>query len=555
MEKKNLSIRFRREAIFKAAKTSTSGNFLTLIGIWFICPKSESFNQYFLIFASIVSLMTMVIIYLGITFSTDFDEKKQRKYECSYYGATLVLTSAMGIFLVFLAQNFGFLSIPHLGMWVFVMATVEALASYLFHIPRFFIYTFICLNFPLVLWMLNYGTKTSYTLSAIVVVYAPMLLVRISELTKLRNYTIDQTNKALEKENQLQTFLDLIPSNVSWLDSHLRYMGINKKLRDLLGAETDIIGKSLDEIGQDDPLTREIRSFAASDELSRNIEVQIEIDGEERWHLCTFSKFDFGHGDEIFLVTVDIQDEKMLSVEVQRQKIIGEQASRLANLGEMASGIAHEINNPLAISQGTASILKEKLEMDIFDKSDFLKKLTTIVDAHDRVIEVVRGMRSYSKFEISEKSSIVNIQDIIKSTLVLCTEKLKSESIKLNNLLENEDIEFKCRKQEISQVLLSFIHNSIDSIAENTEVEGRIDIYLERDNDNFKICVLDNGRGIDNTEKIFVPFYTTKGPDKAVGLGLSHSLRIANSYNGTIEVVSSDMTIFKLVLPNRLIQK
>lgn len=551
MERREYAQKFRRSAIFQAAKTNTPGNFLTLLGLWFVSPHDEMFVTVFTPFATFIGLLSVAIITLGAKFNSDSAEKTQAIFEKSYFYSTCLLTGSLGFFLVFQGWHFGFLSTAHLATWVFVMATLEACASYLFHIPKFFFITFLALLFPSFIWLLNIGTTTSYVISGIILVYCPIMLNRVNELTKLKNQTVDLLQLTQEREDQLQIFIDMLPSHILWIDSNFLFRGLNKKMEGLIGERKEILNKSLFDSNLNKVISSEIHSFFVSKQDQEMVELLISTSEGERWFMCSFSKYDFGSGNEVFVACVDIHEDKMIKEQVAKQRTLNEQAANLVNLGEMASGIAHEINNPIAIAQGTATILKHKIEKNEFDSDVILKKLDKMIESHERVTDVIKGMKSFSKSEVSEDRKNILLSDIIKSTLVLCSEKFKDHGIILDTSRVDTSVSYSCKKQDVSQVLLSFLNNSFDSVSKNSdELKKEIKIYTENSDSNLKICVSDTGGGIKDTKKIFVPFYSSKSPGKGVGLGLSLSQKIAHSYNGKIEAQSEDgVTTFKLALP------
>lgn len=553
MERKEYMTSFRREAIFKAAKNNTAGNFLTLIGIWVVTPVDEQFRSVFIPFALVYGLLSLLNIFLGIKYSSELDKKTQRIFEKTYYYSTGIITTALGLFLVYQGHKYGFLSTAHLSTWVFVFATIEACASYLFHAPRFFILIYIGMNLPSAIWLVSLGTPTSYIIAMILVCYGPMIMNRVNELTKLRNQNVSLLEKSKEREQELQKFIDIIPSKLLWIDNNSYISLMNEKMEKIIKRRDTFISR--DRLGSsNDELLNEIFNFLDGEEKEKTKELLVSSDNsgdQDRWHLCNFSKVDFGKGDEAFVVAIDIHEDKLLNESLEKQKKISDQASRLVNLGEMASGIAHEINNPIAIAQGTTTLLMNKIEEGKISNEQVKEKLKKIISSHERVIDVIKGMRSFSKKGTATEKTDVRIDDVLKSTLVLCSERFKDYGIKLAVEEMHKDYTYRCTKQDLSQIILSLLNNSFDSIEKKQrDSNNKINIKVEDSDKELTISVIDNGIGIKNPDKIFVPFYTTKSTGTGVGLGLSLSQKIANNYNGRIEASSTgEETVFTLILP------
>ena len=217
----------------------------------------------------------------------------------------------------------------------------------------------------------------------------------------------------------------------------------------------------------------------------------------------------------------------------------------------MASGIAHEINNPLAIADGVSTIVKTKIEKGTLKEDELLKKLETISENHERIKEVVMRMKDFSVDNSTRVLQDVYFIDVVKENLIYFTEKLNVNDIKFR--MENLDpnLFFHCRREEMTQILLSFLTNAIDAIKESENLEKKeISFFTGETESSISISISDTGNTVDELGEIFTPFYTTKDPGKGFGLGLSLAQYLANSYNGKIDGQRvGDRTIFTLTLP------
>lgn len=225
-------------------------------------------------------------------------------------------------------------------------------------------------------------------------------------------------------------------------------------------------------------------------------------------------------------------------------------AARLSILGEMASGVAHEINNPLAIIKGRIGILKRNFEQNTLDPNITAKQFQSIDTTIDRIAKIIAGLRTYSRDAQNDERQLTEVAPLIQDTLELCREKLKYESIELRVACP-ENIYVNCRPAQISQILMNLISNSRDAI---TQLDKKwIDITVTEKVNQVVFTLKDSGTGINEkiSQKIMNPFFTTKAVGKGTGLGLSISTGIANSHGGTIKYDSSEKnTTFVLVLPN-----
>lgn len=251
---------------------------------------------------------------------------------------------------------------------------------------------------------------------------------------------------------------------------------------------------------------------------------------------------------------------KELEEEVEkRTKTIHEQqmmitmTSKLAALGEMAGGIAHEINNPLAIISGNCNYLRRTIEANKFDPKVIAKRLSDVELTTKRISKIVRGLKTISRDATKEEFTSVKIKDLFDEVIGLCAEKLKHSEVKL--LVDLDDPVFdqyiECRQVQISQTLLNLIGNAFDAI-EHLD-EKWINIECRNIGSKIEFRIIDSGHGIpmDIQEKIFQPFFTTKEVGKGTGLGLSISNSIIINHEGEFYVDNDyPSTCFVIVLPS-----
>jgi signal transduction histidine kinase len=225
-------------------------------------------------------------------------------------------------------------------------------------------------------------------------------------------------------------------------------------------------------------------------------------------------------------------------------------SSRRSALGEMAGGIAHEINNPLAIIVGRIYLLKEKLvkgRLDLSNLADFEKIEETV----ERIAKIIKSLKTYSRNAENDPFVKAGVSDMINETLELCTSRFTKEGVRVEIQCEQNYI-IECRPAQISQLLMNLFNNSFDAVEHLSE--KWIFISVEMEHEQLKLVVTDSGHGIPQAQrgKIMQPFYSTKEFGKAMGLGLSIALGIAESHSGRFEYDgSSNNTSFVLTLPSR----
>lgn len=245
----------------------------------------------------------------------------------------------------------------------------------------------------------------------------------------------------------------------------------------------------------------------------------------------------------------DLTETKRLEreLEAERLKIMGQ--AKLASLGEMAGGIAHEINNPLAIISARASNLKRQLERGEIEPEKFLSGLSKIEETVERIAKIIRGLRTFSRNADKDVMVPVAISTIVEDSLELCRERFKNHGIEIK-LTGDQDVVIECRSAQIAQIIVNLLGNAFDAVERLNEKWVAIDLSVA--NGFLKIMVTDSGRGIarEVVEKMMHPFFTTKEIGKGTGLGLSISRGIAEDHHGSLAYnSSSNNTSFILSLP------
>ncbi|WP_040011605.1 sensor histidine kinase [Desulfotignum phosphitoxidans] len=249
------------------------------------------------------------------------------------------------------------------------------------------------------------------------------------------------------------------------------------------------------------------------------------------------------------------KEARAFKEQVQQQMVVAE---RLVALGTMASGVAHEINNPLAVIQDSAGWLQQILEkpdmQGIPRRDDFNKGLERINKAVKRAGKITQQLLQAVKTQTTEMAD--------PSTFVeVDLKKLSEEAITLvepEAALKNIVIHLETKEPRLSawtdslqllQVLLNLLSNSIQA----TEEGGRIIVRLNAAMEEAKIIVKDTGCGIskENISRIFEPFFTTKEADQGTGMGLYVSWGIITGLGGLISVESevNKGTTFTITLP------
>lgn len=227
--------------------------------------------------------------------------------------------------------------------------------------------------------------------------------------------------------------------------------------------------------------------------------------------------------------------------------------SRLAALGEMAAGIAHEVNNPLAIISGSLQQLERKINKKDFGDIDTLIKHTErSQQSIDRITKIINGLRLFSQQSDTLPKVIVTLNHIVDDTLNFCAEMLKARYVRLE-IGKIPEMKFECHPVQISQVLINLIKNAEDALLEQQDENDRwVKLEFTTVDHMLHIHVSNGGKKIPNDiqDKLFLPFFTTKAVGKGTGLGLSISRGIMKEHGGDLLFKEDEpRTTFTIVLP------
>ena len=218
---------------------------------------------------------------------------------------------------------------------------------------------------------------------------------------------------------------------------------------------------------------------------------------------------------------------------------------RLADVGKAVAYVAHEIRKPLMLIGGFARQVAQCDAMKTATKDR--QKLGIIVEEVRRLEKLLNGVRLLTRPSSSSEKRSISLNRLLNETFDLLEPVLKDRSIELQIDLDEGPLMIEGDPDQLKQVFLNLLHNSIEAIAD----QGQIRISSHVSSRAAEITIEDNGPGIpwDVQEKIFDPFFTTKGD--GTGLGLAISKNIVREHGGSIDFKSNPGkgTRFSIRLP------
>jgi PAS domain S-box-containing protein len=228
------------------------------------------------------------------------------------------------------------------------------------------------------------------------------------------------------------------------------------------------------------------------------------------------------------------------------------QAGKMAAIGELAAGVAHEINNPVAIISGGAEQLQFLIDHFQGRPEEMSERLSrhvqVIREQAERCKKITQGLLNFArKTEIH--TIRVDIANLLKETVALVENRSKSEGKKVKLCLPVELPCLNADPHQLDQVFLNLVNNALDAV----DTGDTVIVKACTEDDAVAIEFIDEGTGIpeENLRKIFDPFFTTKAVGKGTGLGLAICFGIVQQMNGVLLVNSTPGrgTTFTVRLP------
>jgi len=227
---------------------------------------------------------------------------------------------------------------------------------------------------------------------------------------------------------------------------------------------------------------------------------------------------------------------------------------KLSSIGRLAAGVAHEINNPLAIINEKAGLIKDLIQYtpDFAQKEKFSTLVGSIMQSVSRCRTITHRLLGFAKRMEVEVESL-NLNELIEEVLGFMEKEALYRNIDIGLELAKDLPRIDSDRGQLQQVFLNILNNAMAAV----EDEGRIIISTwEKDADTVAVSIQDNGCGMaeETLRHIFEPFFTTKR-EYGTGLGLSITYGIVKKLGGEIDVKSKkhEGTTFKVFLPKKSI--
>lgn len=242
-------------------------------------------------------------------------------------------------------------------------------------------------------------------------------------------------------------------------------------------------------------------------------------------------------------------DVKLEQVYLEQHKSF--QANKLAILGEMAAGVAHELNNPLAIITGYLQIMDlETAATGTEESSEQLKMISAMLRATERATKIVDNLKALSRDASQDQFQPASFRDILDSSINLLQNRFERHKVKLELSIPAEKLMLNCRHNELAQLFFNMILNAFEASQKASDPWVKVDSTFDKD--QLTVTMSNSGTGIplELRGKIFNPFFSTKIEGFGTGMGLSIAASVIHQHRGSINIdPKKPHTTFIIKLP------
>jgi len=231
-----------------------------------------------------------------------------------------------------------------------------------------------------------------------------------------------------------------------------------------------------------------------------------------------------------------------------------EYTNKMASVGRLAAGVAHEVNNPLAVINEKAGLIKDlvTLKQEFGENPRLLGLVDSILSCVKRAGNITKRLLSFSRnMEVSFEP--VNLKELIEEVLSFLTKEAEYRSIRVSLTASDDVPQIESDRGKLQEIFLNLINNAFAAMSDG----GNLGIQVrQKKTDNVSVTVADDGCGISQADmnRIFEPFFSTKTKKGGTGLGLSLTQNFVREIGGSLNVESvvGKGTTFTITLPFKM---
>nr|WP_187142965.1 PAS domain-containing protein [Terriglobus albidus] len=366
---------------------------------------------------------------------------------------------------------------------------------------------------------------------------------------------LKQAEEALqEREQQLLGIIETVPSMLWSASSAGEPTHINRRVREYSGLSLDrFFSLGWEALLHPDDFEDTANAFSKAVKTGESYSAVHRLrraDGEYRWYHARGEPLRDREGKIIqwYCLSVDIDERKRAEDHLRQTRAKLNRASRIATVAELSASIAHELNQPLMSVLANAQAGRRWLATsppNIEEANASIERIIRDGRAADERMQHIRALFKRESFDKKE----VSVQEIISEAIRLVQEDQNKRSVQINCVCESELPLISVDPIQIQEVIVNLISNAIEANDHERRpplVTIKAQVSAKRE---MIIQVIDNGPGVDDPEKIFDAFVTTK--EDGMGIGLAVSRSIVEAHEGQLWAENNPDVgaIFTLTLP------
>ncbi|MFC1531761.1 ATP-binding protein [Thermodesulfobacteriota bacterium] len=357
----------------------------------------------------------------------------------------------------------------------------------------------------------------------------------------------DYAEKLKRSEERYRSLVESADDMIYTMDKNSCILSINQYFSRLAEKrDKQLVGKNIMDIieykAPENARSILSKVFKKSDVISQ--EERVKIGDREYWLDTKYKPIMTSEGriGAVLVISRDITEHKRMEGQLFNTE-------KLASLGSLSAGVAHEMNNPIAVILGFTELLLERYQEDS-KEYEILKTIERQGNSCQRIIE---NLLAFARIP-GKTTTETNIADDIQKVVNVVMNTLLTRKVELKTEIKEDLPRVRGDGQQLEQVFMNIINNAMAAMDDG----GVLTISAHFSNDMVNISFTDTGPGIPptNMDKIFEPFFTTKKVGEGTGLGLSVSYGIMKKFGGNIRVKSQTRaegkepgTTFTVVLP------
>jgi PAS domain S-box-containing protein len=349
---------------------------------------------------------------------------------------------------------------------------------------------------------------------------------------------LKETESALQtREHQLLGIIETIPSMLWSLWPSGEPNHLSQRLLKYFGASyEEFVNRGWLSLVHPDDREATAKAFVRAIETGESFGTAHRLrraDGEYRWHHAMGEPLRDPHGKIIqwYGLSIDIDERKRAEDHLRDTRINLGRASKIATVAELSASIAHELNQPLMALLGNAQAAKRWLASNppnLTETNASIERILRDIRSADQTMQHIRALFKNEPYEKSDES----VLDIIRESLRFIHEGPNKREVRIDWSIEGNLPPICVDRIQTQQVFINLISNAIEA-TDGSANPARILLkaFVTQEHEVI-VQVIDNGTGLEDTEKIFDAFMTTK--EKGMGIGLPISRSIVEAHGGRL---------------------